>query len=366
MTENSPALQNSSGHFLLKPVSISHRIQSLDVLRGIAVLAALLVSVWIFGGFSDQQQKQLLLQSKGWNYRVFGTVELLINGKMRALIALVFGAAMILFLTKETETGRQPAEDVFIKRQLWLIIFGLFNALLLLWTNDLLFGLGVLGVLLFPFFRMNTKGLLIAAIFTTAVYCGKNYWNYTDNQKSYNKYTVITALEKKFEKDSIAKAKQGIIAKKDTLTWRQQQDKQAWQGLLAGAKIDTKKDEPNYKAMQSLSYGKIWNHLSQSIQSREADWFYKIGVWDLASMILLGMFLYKIGFFNNRFSQSTYFLLGISAIAIGLLLGWYRLHDQQISLHDYTKYLTTHSLPSNLFFPVERGVMAVGYASITV
>ena len=102
MTENSPALQSSSGHFLSKPVSISHRIQSLDVLRGVAVLLALLVSVWIFGGFSDQQQKQLLLQSKGWNYRVFGTVELLINGKMRALIALVFGAAMILFLTKET------------------------------------------------------------------------------------------------------------------------------------------------------------------------------------------------------------------------------------------------------------------------
>ena len=366
MTENSPALQSSSGHSLSKPISISHRIQSLDVFRGVAVLLALLVSVWIFGGFSDQQQKQLLLQSKGWNYRVFGTVELLINGKMRALIALVFGAAMILFLTKETETGRQRAEDVFIKRQLWLIIFGLFNALLLLWTNDLLFALGVLGVLLFPFFRMNTKGLLIAAIFTTLAYCGKNYWNYADNMKSYNKYTAIVSLEKKFEKDSIAKTQKAVISKKDTLTWRQQQDKQAWQGLLAGAKIDTKKDEPNKTAMQGLSYGKIWNHLSPSVQSREADWLYKIGIWDLASMILLGMFLYKIGFFNNRFSQSTYFLLGISAISAGLLLGWYRLHDQQISLHDYTKYLTTHRLPFNLFFPVERGVMAVGYASITM
>ena len=204
MTENSPAPQSTSAHFLSKPVSISHRIQSLDVLRGIAVLLALLVSVWIFGGFSDQQQKQLLLQSKGWNYRVFGTVELLINGKMRAIIAIVFGAAMILFLTRETVQGRQPAEDVFIKRQLWLIIFGLFNALLLLWTHDLLFALGVLGVLLFPFFRMKPKGLLIAAIFTTLVYCGKNYWNYADNKRSHKKYTAIVAVEKKFEKDSIA------------------------------------------------------------------------------------------------------------------------------------------------------------------
>ena len=366
MTENSPAPQSTSAHFLSKPVSISHRIQSLDVLRGIAVLLALLVSVWIFGGFSDQQQKQLLLQSKGWNYRVFGTVELLINGKMRAIIAIVFGAAMILFLTRETVQGRQPAEDVFIKRQLWLIIFGLFNALLLLWTHDLLFALGVLGVLLFPFFRMKPKGLLIAAIFTTLVYCGKNYWNYADNKRSHKKYTAIVAVEKKFEKDSIAKAQKGIVAKKDTLSWRQKQDKQAWEGLLAGAKIDPKKDEPNKKAMRSLSYCKVWKHLSRTVQSREADWLYRIGIWDLASMIFFGMFLYKIGFFNNGFSRSRYLLIGLAGITAGLLLGWYRLHYQQISLHDYTKYLTGHILPYNLFFPVERGAMALGYVSVTM
>ena len=141
----------------------SMRIQSLDVLRGIAVLAALIVSIWVFGGFSDEQQKQLLLQSKGWNYRVFGVIELLFNGKMRALIALVFGAAMILFLTKQKQEGEEPPGDVFIKRQLWLILFGLVNAVLLLWTQDILFHLGVMGILLFPFIRLSHRGLL---------YCG--------------------------------------------------------------------------------------------------------------------------------------------------------------------------------------------------
>jgi uncharacterized protein len=78
----------------------SLRIESLDVLRGIAVLGALLVSIWVFGGFSTQQQNHLLLQSKGGNYRLFGAIDLLFNGKMRAMIALVFGAAIILFFTK--------------------------------------------------------------------------------------------------------------------------------------------------------------------------------------------------------------------------------------------------------------------------
>jgi uncharacterized protein len=365
MTENSSPVRDFAPGSST-PASVSNRIQSLDILRGIAVLLALLVSVWVFGGFTDQQQKQLLLGSKGWNYRVFGTVELLINGKMRALIALVFGAAMVLFLARETQTARQPAEDVFIKRQLWLIIFGLFNALLLLWTNDLLFALGVLGVLLFPFFRMSARGLLLSALFATLVYCGKNYWNYADNKIAHNKFTVIAALEKKFEKDSISKAQKGIIVKKDSLSWRQKQDKKAWEGILAASKIDIKKDDPNTKAMRSLSYGKIWKHVSPGVQAREADWLYKTGIWDLASMILLGMFLYKIRFFGNGFSRNHYLLIGVAGIATGLLLGWFRLHYQQISLHDYTKYLTNYGIPFNLFFPVERGAMAVGYASITM
>ena len=102
MTPSTPAgeQQPAADHFL-KPDSFYNRIQSLDVLRGIAVLGALIVSIWVFGGFSDQQKNSLLLQSKGWNYRLFGTIDLLFNGKMRALIALVFGAAMLIFLAKK-------------------------------------------------------------------------------------------------------------------------------------------------------------------------------------------------------------------------------------------------------------------------
>ena len=344
----------------------SMRIQSLDVLRGIAVLAALIVSIWVFGGFSDEQQKQLLLQSKGWNYRVFGAIELLFNGKMRALIALVFGAAMLLFLTKQKEEGKEPPGDVFIKRQLWLILFGLVNAVLLLWTQDILFHLGVMGILLFPFIRLSHRGLLIAAILTTLIYSGKNYWNYTDDKKAYNKYITLTALEKKFEKDSVAKLQQGIVAKKDTLTKLQKQDKKAWEGTLASMKVDLKKDSANNKAMRKVDYGKTWNYLLPATQSREAQWTYRIGIWDFASMIFLGMLLYKIGFFNNRFSRNRYLLIGLIGVTGGLLLGWYRLHYQQIALQDYVKYINRYALPHTFFFPLERAVMALAYTSFVM
>jgi hypothetical protein len=90
----------------VSPVPLPHyspRIQSLDVLRGIAVLGALFVSIWIFGGFSSNQQSGLLIKSKGFDYRLFGTVDLLFEGKMRALIGFVFGAGMLLFLSKDNQ-----------------------------------------------------------------------------------------------------------------------------------------------------------------------------------------------------------------------------------------------------------------------
>lgn len=136
------------------------------------------------------------MNSKGWNHRVLGTIELLFNGKMRALIALVFGAAMIVFLYKESVPDRQPQAEIFIKRQLWLILFGLLNALVFLWTHDILFHLGIMGILLFPFVGLSSRGLLIAAVLTTFIYSGKYYWNYSDKKTTYNKFLVVTALEK--------------------------------------------------------------------------------------------------------------------------------------------------------------------------
>src|SRR5688572_11780515 len=75
------------------------RYQVLDTLRGLALLGALFVSIWAFGGFSTTQQNELLVQSKGGNYRLWGAVELLFAGKMRALICIVFGAGMVIFLS---------------------------------------------------------------------------------------------------------------------------------------------------------------------------------------------------------------------------------------------------------------------------
>ena len=129
------------------------RLAPLDVIRGIAILGALFVSIWIFGGFTANEQTGLLQRSKGLNYRLFGAMDLLLEGKMRALIAIVFGAGMILFISKESLKGVVSTADLFMRRQFWLMLFGLINAIVFLWTGDMLFHLAVHGCIAFSFHK---------------------------------------------------------------------------------------------------------------------------------------------------------------------------------------------------------------------
>ena len=50
--------------------------------------------------------------------------------------------------------------DLYYKRTILLILFGLFDAFLLLWTGDILYIYGVVGLFLFPF--RNVKSFAAA------------------------------------------------------------------------------------------------------------------------------------------------------------------------------------------------------------
>ena len=347
----------------------SQRIQSLDVLRGIAVLGALFISIWIFGGFTSNHQNGLLLQSKGGNYRLLGTVDLLLNGKMRALIAVIFGAGMVVFISRKNLINKVSTDDLFIRRQIWLIGFGLINGMLFLWSGDLLFHLGIMGILLFPLIRLSSKTLLIVSVITMLIFSGKIYWNYSEDQTAHTKYTAVLSVEKKLSKDSLARAQKKLATKvtsKDSLSKEQIEDKSAWEGIAASKKYDVKKNEAGLKEMRSGSYGTIWDYVIPRTQSREAPWTYETGIWDLSSMILLGMALFKFGFFGTDFPRKKYILLLVLGLGGGLLLGWFRLQYKQYGLQDYSKYVFNHWAPYDLFFPFERALLVLGYSSLVL
>jgi uncharacterized protein len=203
---------------------------------------------------------------------------------------------------------------------------------------------------------------------------------------------VVDSLEKKFSKDSAARmanadpalrnqlakysgktkadtlARNKIadsIAKKtgDTLTKKQSDEKKAWEGIAKKFKYEAKNDSANIKAIQITTYGKLWDHLVPQIQGRESRWFYRNGVWEFAAIMLLGMFLFKLGFFTGRFSQKQYFMMVLLGIGLGLLCGWFRLYFQSVAILDYTKYVKTKNIPYTILWPIERAFMIFGIAA---
>lgn len=360
--------------------SNASRIFSLDVLRGVALMGILLISVWEFGGLSINQQTGIRTLEKGSDHTLLVSMLFLFEGKMRALFSLVFGTGIMLYLSKPNQLTLPSTQELYIRRQMWLMAFGLVNAFVLLWPGDILFHYGVMGILLFPFFRMSRKGLMIAAIIVTLIYCGKMFWYYADDKTTYKKFKAVTLVEEKFRKDSAArhykdslsgmtaaalKISDSVGKKNDTLTAEQKKDKGAWEGKIKGIKYDSTKagDSTEMEAMRS-GYAKIWNHLLQRSQGKEAAWLYRTGIWDIGSMMLLGMALFGFGFFTSGFSKSKYVVIAIAGIVLGLLLAWFRLHYGNAKLIDYEKYIASHTFPPNIFFPVERLLMATGYASL--
>ncbi|WP_315823772.1 hypothetical protein [Paraflavitalea speifideaquila] len=149
---------------LAAPVSQSERIGIMDALRGFAILGILLMNIPGFSLPSSVGQDPSVWNEQGVNFQVWYFVNLIPEGTQRAIFSMLFGAGVILFTSRAEKKlqGTWPA-DYFLRRQLWLMVFGLVDVWLLLWFGDILFDYACLGMILFTFRRLSGKCLLIAA-----------------------------------------------------------------------------------------------------------------------------------------------------------------------------------------------------------
>lgn len=228
------------------PVSQGERIILLDSLRGLALLGILLMNIPYMGLPEPSFDNPTLNDEMGTiNEKVWWLVNWIPEGTQRAIFSMLFGAGIMLFITrleKRTE-GVWPAE-YFIRRQLWLLVFGLINAFVLLWPGDILFQYSIIGIVAFVFRRMAVKGLLIAAAVCMLL------------------MTARENLDLHRQKDKIHKGEQ--IAKLDTtrvkLTDLQQEQLGAMTGMkeksdTAGLRKEMRKNLQKATGSYSMLYG---------------------------------------------------------------------------------------------------------------
>jgi len=141
------------------PVAGKERIASLDFIRGIAVMGILAANIVAFGQpFSAYMYPSEFLTGHGdaadWMW--IGQF-ILVDGKMRGLFTLLFGAGLYLFMERVWARGGTRW------RQMWrlfvLMLFGMIH-FYLIWYGDILFYYAVVGFVVVPCLRWSAKAQL--------------------------------------------------------------------------------------------------------------------------------------------------------------------------------------------------------------
>ncbi|RYD46655.1 MAG: DUF418 domain-containing protein, partial [Sphingomonadales bacterium] len=144
-------------------MTASVRLQSLDVVRGVAVMGILLLNIVSFG----------MPEGAYFNPRAYGGAEgadlwvylfnfVLFDGKMRGLFSFLFGASMLLVIERAEASERSPARVHYL-RMAWLLLFG-FVHLFLVWHGDILAHYAMIGMIAFAARNMPVSRLVILGI----------------------------------------------------------------------------------------------------------------------------------------------------------------------------------------------------------
>lgn len=148
----------------LNPIERSARIDAIDILRGFALLGILLLNILGFGLHSAGYFNPLIAigeteTSRLLNLGSWASTSVFFEGAMRCLFSLLFGAGVVLFTRKRKSGTGWP----YVRRHVWLLVFGLIDTFILLWHGDILMVYAVAGVLLYPLRNYSARRLLITS-----------------------------------------------------------------------------------------------------------------------------------------------------------------------------------------------------------
>jgi uncharacterized protein len=141
----------------ISPISLSERIEILDVLRGLAICGILIGNMQWFSGYG-MMPKALAAQSPLADQFTHFLVHFFVEGKFYSIFSFLFGFGFALQIARAEKRGDLKATN-FKRRLFWLLIIGLLHAYLL-WAGDILSIYAVMGFLLILFCNKTNKALL--------------------------------------------------------------------------------------------------------------------------------------------------------------------------------------------------------------
>ena len=270
---------------------MNKRIESIDILRGFALLGILVMNISSFAMPSMAYFSPVVYDINLLNHIIYSITHILADQKFMAIFSMLFGASTILFINSIKKREKSPLL-LFYSRNFWLLILGWFHSTYL-WYGDILFIYALCAFLLFFFKNITPKkqfilGCLIYLIPTFSNFAGYEY--------------LIDDLDQ-VEKDVII---QHWNPSSETL----QQELDAYRGSY--------KEQVQYREKMWSSNNKN-NASGGDIGAGIIGLSFLIDLFSRSfGMMLIGMACFSWGVFSNALTKSFYYKLTLYGLGIGL------------------------------------------------
>ena len=279
------------------PVTRKVRIRSIDTLRGVALLGILLMNIIAFGlPYASYFNPVFDSNLEGINLSTYIAMDVFVEGSMRGIFSMLFGAGFLLFITKP-DTNEDLVRGLYFRRTLLLILIGVFNAYILVWPGDILFTYGVAGLLLYVFWHYSAKKLALISGVIFALLAIMHTASHMGSRGLREEVLEIEALPASTELNQV---QQQTLAEWDTFL-----DQQLFTPELVEQDLQIRKG--GY--IETFQFLVPFNLIIQTVGLVAS------GLWDALAMMLLGMAFMKWGIFNA--SRSMRFYLGMFVIGFG-------------------------------------------------
>jgi len=273
------------------------RIIQIDALRGLALLGIYWINVVIFAfPHGAYAWPNLLGEGDQANIAHWAFSDVFVEGTMRGLFSMLFGASALIFLDEARLQSRGGLQivDLYYRRNLILIGFGLIHAYLLLAQWDLLFAYGLFAFFLFPLRNLTAKALAISGLSLLVIGDLFTFYNgFGDEEQEALRQLTGVAVGERME--------------------------ELREATIAGMQTD---------AIVYLSgYFDILAYQMPLVAAQESTEMYNDHVFDIGGMMLIGMALYKLGVFSGKASIKTLLIMSCIGYTVGCSLRIFEIYQ---------------------------------------
>jgi len=257
-----------------QPVGTSERIITLDFIRGIAVLGILFANITAFGQplIAYFWPEALSGGPTAWDRAIWFFQLVFVDHKFRGLFSILFGAGVYLFT--ERAWARGSGRWLQFRRLCWLLVFGVIHYFLI-WHGDILGAYAAAGMMALPMLKWHAArqlrvGIWIYVLGSLVFLAGFTGAYLVSTTPEVAAYAPADARE------SITEAPQKALEETDATI-----------ALYGGD-----------------SYPAIVRHMATEEAGGFVNGLIIIPLMETLGLVLIGMALFRMGFFSGGFDSA--------------------------------------------------------------